>query len=179
VSPTQADAELVYYEAENLDALARLHKYPPAALSASRAEPSYESRTASLPMTASTYAPGGPVTWEERVQSAVLEAFLVHFRCIAEFLCKTSTSKDTLLASDFMPTTVWTGPGNNSQFYRWWVRVHKHLAHISRARKLDKDKWDVMAMRNSAVCEIKRFANSLSQPQKSWFFWVNCLQDAI
>jgi hypothetical protein len=130
-------------------------------------------------MTASTYAPGGTVTGEERVQSAVLEAFLVHFRCMAEFLCKTSTSKDTLLASDFMPNTVWTQPGKNSQFYRWWVRVHKHLAHISRARKLDKDKWDVMAMRNSAVCEIKRFANSLSQPQKSWFAWVICFQDRI
>lgn len=105
---------------------------------------------------------------QDTVAGAVLEAFLAHFRYLAEFLCMGSGQKtgETLRATDFVPS--WQ-PAGDHPLRRQWRRARRHLAPVSPEVGDSKGPWPVRMMRNDLVAELKHFCHRLSSEKQGWF----------
>ena len=127
---------------------------PSSATSFCASTPSPESLTGYSQFgTAQVPTPTDPV-----VQQALLEAFLVHYRILAEFLCKPSKSwEDQILASEFacMPSY----PGINAQR----DLCDKWLSHLSCHRHPpNKPAWDYPKLFKDIMEALRNFLKPLA-----------------
>jgi len=111
-----------------------------------------------------------------------LESYLVHFRCLFEFIIGTSPGSygDAIFAAQFFDDTQTRWQDIKDQAKNkfkpspddkncWWTRVSKHLAHITVDRTDEKASWDIEDMHQSIMGFLKRFCEALPQDRKEWF----------
>lgn len=83
------------------------------------------------------------------IQNALIEAFLIHARNLVDFLTDKRNKKDDLTCSDFKDLN-----GTMIQKTRLEIpdklidKIHKHLAHLTKARIEEKPNWDLLLIRN-------------------------------
>jgi hypothetical protein len=117
--------------------------------------------------------------FQEKLDRAILESFLLHYRNLRDFLGKTDhgSHPDDILAIHFM----------NCKFDDWKnkcpiklakddpekYRLDKMLAHISTSRLNYKDRkqssWDTQKLYNEIITGLKIFHELLPDERKSWF----------
>lgn len=99
---------------------------------------------------------------------AYLEAFLIHYRNLLEFLAPSKAARedaDTITALDFLEIDLEAPVG-----YR--TRIHKKLAHMSRTRRDPDNDWDPSEMLARLEVAWRRFIEVMSavHPDRvSWF----------
>ncbi len=176
--PVKANADRVCQEVEALECLARLYQegLPPPLQDGPEARASEPGRgpTTLAPrrgpglsaLRDSRSLPGSRK--REAVVGAVLEAFLAHFRYLAEFLCMGSGRKteQTLRATDFVPS--WQ-PAEDHPLRKQWRRACRLLAPLSPDGASPKGPWPVRKMRNDLVAELKHFCQLLPSGRRPWF----------
>ena len=180
---THTDAEHVCYEVDMLvataDALreldaARCHAATTAGGSLNTPKPSA--------MTASTGAVKGSVSltggWQaadptQIRRHALLEAFLVHFRCLAEFLSKRETTygDEVLAVLFFDDPKKWPDVPKDADIRTQRGRVDQYLSHIS-ANRASNPAWPYLTLRLQVLQAVGRFLKLLGteHPDRaSWF----------
>lgn len=80
-------------------------------------------------------------------RNSLLEAFVVHFRALHEFLWKAREQrhKSDARAADYFEPGVWAKirPGEEATVLRGPARVGREVAHLTYRRKLPADEWMV------------------------------------
>ena len=180
---TRTDAEHVCYEVDMLVATADALCEPDAACYRA-ATTDWGALNASKPsvMTAST----GTVKWSASLaggrqaadpmqirRHAMLEAFLVHFRCLAEFLSKRETNYgDEVLAVLFFDNLAdWPKIPKEHTIREWQGKAHWYLSHISANRASNPD-WPYATLRMQVLQALGSFLDLLGtkHPERaSWF----------
>lgn len=99
---------------------------------------------------------------DEHRRYAFLEAFLVHYRVLAEFLSAKPKKEDDVTAKDFFP--AWKSPVKFSD----WDDINKSLAHLTTRRIHRTKKWPVQAMTLRMLQVLQEFENALPAAMKKW-----------
>ena len=94
-----------------------------------------------------------PTLKDPVVQNALLEAFLIHYRLLAEFLCKKKDCHpDTILASDYASLPHY------ANIIKCQQRCHEWLAHLSSNRLTpNKHEWPIADMYASIITALREF----------------------
>jgi len=182
--PVKANADRVCQEVEALECLARLYQegLPPPLQDGQEARASGPGRRPTALAPRRGPGLGGlkdtrslPASRKQQtVVRAVLEAFLAHFRYLAEFLCMGSARKaeQTLRATDFVPS--WK-PAEDHPLRKQWRRARQRLAPVSPESGRFKGPWSVRKMRNDLVAELKHFCYRLPAEKRGWFAGIGGL----
>ena len=98
---------------------------------------------------------------EQMVKNVFYESFVLHFRNLAEFLCKDTPRPDDIAAKDFLPDpSKWIRPTTSPLFDDHWERANKELAHLTTARlpEASPDRnWPVEALLKETTQLLKDF----------------------
>jgi hypothetical protein len=101
---------------------------------------------------------------------AMLEAFLLHTRCLYEFFTATRPNKDNIIPSHFVDNWVPADPNAFAYLDRDNIkRLHKALAHIAKERIEFSGGWKVYAIRKEIGDLIQSFREQLPDEQQEWF----------
>ena len=104
---------------------------------------------------------GLEVEAEQTVRNAMLEAFLVHVRCLAEFLLNKDSRGQSYVARDLFPD--WTAQDQDS-LHDAWGAISKHLSHLDRGRTLMAGPpWDVAGLVAMLLVELGELAGAVDQ----------------
>ncbi len=120
---------------------------------------------------------GVPLSEDERdslnaTQCCALEAFLLHYRNLKEFLCSTGTGDDDLKAVFYAPKFIATWNDNREN-----KRLNKLLAHISFKRtEFGPGRWNLDEMENRVCRVVEDFL--VATPNPSLFARVRAALDA-
>ncbi len=105
------------------------------------------------------------------IGNSILEAFLLHFRCLREFfqgvrLGRGAADPDDVLAVDFADS--WSGVERPEAERK---RLNKWLSHISysRVESSERESWPTQEMAKYIVTEYQRFRNLVRAEFKPWF----------
>lgn len=105
--------------------------------------------------------------------TATLEAFLLHYRNLRDFLNNKGNDKgkhpDDVLALHYAPTwtrTDYVSPVTTDED----IRLNKLLAHISYKRqKLKPGDWQLTQMLENVCCAMERFIAAVPLERRPWF----------
>jgi hypothetical protein len=140
------------------------------------------------PMCASTLGPSNGIRLFQEttrratrsliLHNAILEAFLLHFRCLAEFLLEKEDSGGAVRSFHFFPDNPhnWTDnlrdenlPLVEKQIDDWRHEASKHLAHLSAERVAHKHQWPVEEMEQKLLFLLSAFVKALPNERNAWF----------
>jgi hypothetical protein len=113
-----------------------------------------------------------PMSGDPRI---ALEAFLLHFRNLVEFLCPDPHALDqrTVIGSDFLDKEKPENVARKDVLWRDKSRINALLAHISYGRAGYKDRnqmaWHVERMCREVVEGLQEFISKLSDERRAWF----------
>lgn len=117
------------------------------------------------------------------MSNAALEAFLTHVRLIYAFFSK-PRMKDDIVVEDLVDDTAKWNNIEPSLFpnlskpqeiggieYKngWYDLIHKHLAHLSKARLSCKPVWPISDLYYECQEALKMFVDCLNEEKKKWF----------
>lgn len=112
------------------------------------------------------------------LHNAILEAFLLHFRCLAEFLLEKKDGGGAVRSFHFFPNNAhsWTEnlgdenlPRVKEQIDDWRHEASQHLAHLSAERIAYKPRWPVGEMKEKLLSLLSAFVKALPDERKAWF----------
>ncbi len=103
--------------------------------------------------------------------NAMLECFLIHTRCLADFFCKKRTKDDVIAGDYFSDTEEWKRVDLTPYLKANMPRLNKALAHLSYER-LDFErnkKWNVSQIRKDIESMWDKFLGKLPASRRKWF----------
>ena len=95
---------------------------------------------------------------DQTLKNALLEAELVHARCLLEFLLNRDNQKESIVAYHFAPT--WTAP-NEGVLKSDHKRICDHLSHLSKKRLAGKEVWDLVAIPGAVLDAMENLVQQL------------------
>lgn len=122
---------------------------------------------------------------EGKEKDVFLEAFLLHYRNLRDFLCpgRRDALKDDVLASDYFGAETQRDLADLAVLGRDRVRMNKLLAHISYDRiqyeRAGKKEWLVQQMLRDILNALGHFIRALPEVRQSWFLKSERVRDAL
>jgi hypothetical protein len=105
-------------------------------------------------------------------QNTFLEAFLIHYRALWDFIESRGHNEDDVKADnyapDFTPSSVLDQKTRNG--------INRRLAHLSYTRLDHRERtqdqgWSVDKMRQRLLDVLREFQDHITPEQRSWFGW--------
>jgi hypothetical protein len=115
---------------------------------------------------------GGGAGFEKNV---AIEAFLLHFRNVRDFLFPAEKSWrdearfDDVIAFDYCSQWLWTAEDWSECSANERARLNKLLAHISYSRASLDHNWPLQEMLETLRLKFSEFVTNLPQIRKHWF----------
>jgi hypothetical protein len=106
-----------------------------------------------------------------RLKSALIESFLIHFRCLVDFfLTNRQNNKDDVLATDYKLQDIdhdqllgKLEEEVKKKLKKWRCYANKRGFHITKQRKNEQYEWPTTEMVNSLLPLLKAFKKHASQ----------------
>jgi hypothetical protein len=105
------------------------------------------------------------------IHTAALESFLIHFRCMKDFL-NNLKFPDDVKAGDY--ASSWSGSANVRETTNEKARLDKLLAHLSYTRDgLDRGQWEVRQMEQNITAAMETFLKQVNTADEPLFVRIN------